>query len=37
MLGWFDDDRVLAEYALLLEDPTNVERVLSHLEHCLAE
>ena len=28
LLGW---------YALLLEDPANVERVLSHLEHCLAD
>jgi hypothetical protein len=37
LLGWFDDDRVLTEYALLLEDPANVERVLSHLEHCLAD
>jgi hypothetical protein len=37
MLGWFDDDRVLAEYALLLEDPTIIDRVLIRLERCPTE
>jgi hypothetical protein len=31
-LGWFDDRRVLAAYAELLEDPSNIERILDRLE-----
>ena len=31
-LGWFDDHRVLAAYAELLEDPSNIERILDRLE-----
>jgi hypothetical protein len=31
-LGWFDDHRVVAEYAELLEDPGNIERLLDRLE-----
>jgi len=37
MLGWFDDDRILTEYALLLEDSANVDRILSFLERCPTE
>jgi hypothetical protein len=31
-LGWFDDDQIVAEYAELLEDTANVDRVLEALE-----
>ena len=34
-LGWFDDDQIVAEYAELLEDPANVDRLLECLE-CVA-
>ena len=30
--GWADGDRAVAEYATLLEDPANVDRLLSRLE-----
>jgi hypothetical protein len=32
MLGWFEDDRAWTEYATLLEDPANMDRILSLLE-----
>ena len=32
-LGWFDDHRVVAEYAELLEDPAVLDRILDRLEH----
>jgi hypothetical protein len=32
-LGWFDDSHVVAEYAELLEDPANIDRILAYLEH----
>lgn len=32
-LGWFDDSHVVAEYAELLEDPANIDRILVCLEH----
>ena len=31
-LGLFDDDRIVAEYADLLEDPANIDRILESLE-----
>jgi len=31
-LGWFDDSGVVAEYAELLEDPANIDRILVRLE-----
>jgi len=37
MFGWFDDDRVLADYVLILEDEVSVDRILAHLEHPSAE
>jgi hypothetical protein len=33
MSGWFNDDWILTEYALLLEDSASVDRVLALLEH----
>ena len=32
MLGWFEDDQDWAEYSALLEDPANIDRILSLLE-----
>jgi len=32
MLGWFENDQVLAEYAALLETPGSIDRILSLLE-----
>jgi hypothetical protein len=32
LFGWFDDDRILADYAALLEDPAAIDRILAHLE-----
>jgi hypothetical protein len=34
MLGWFDDEQSIAEYALLLEDPTIIDQILLCLERC---
>jgi len=31
MLGWSHDESLLADYAALLEDPENVDRILDHL------
>ena len=31
-MGWFRDDHVFAEYAILLEDSVNIERILDRLE-----
>ena len=31
-MGWFHDDHVFAEYAILLEDSVNIERILDRLE-----
>ena len=31
-LGWFENDRIIAEYAALLETPESIERILSLLE-----
>jgi hypothetical protein len=32
MLGWFENDQVLREYAALLETPSSIDRILSLLE-----
>ena len=32
-LGWFDDNHIVADYAELLEDPANVDHILTCLEH----
>lgn len=32
MFGWFQNDQTLDEYALLLENPSNIEQLLSLLE-----
>jgi hypothetical protein len=37
MLGWFDDNRIVAEYAMLLEDPASIDRILMCLEHRVVE
>ena len=37
VLGWFDDNRVVAEYAALFEDPANIDLILVRLEHRSAE
>jgi hypothetical protein len=37
LLGWFGGDRIVGDYALLLEDSDNIDRVLAHLEHCPVE
>lgn len=31
-LGWFDDQRVVADYAMLIDEPDAIERVLAILE-----
>ncbi len=36
-LGWFDDDRILAEFATLLEDPASIDRILERLERRTTE
>jgi hypothetical protein len=33
LFGWFDDDRILADCAALLEDPAAIDHILAHLEH----
>jgi hypothetical protein len=37
VLGWFDDNRIVAEYAKLLEDPASIDRILMRLEHGAVE
>lgn len=32
MLGWFENDQILTEYAALLETPGSIERLVSLLE-----
>ena len=35
-MGWFQDSRLLADYAQLLEDEVSIERILARLDHSSA-